>query len=85
PDVVRQQIKDELRQEVMAQASSEGWVTKEGAAPEWTRRITVFGDVRIRSQSDFYSKTNSTGILDLAAMNAAGPIDLTKATSYQFL
>jgi len=75
PEAVRAQIRDEIRGEIMAQAASEGWVTKNQAAPEWTKRITLFGDVRVRSQSELYSKTNSNEILDFARISALGPVD----------
>ncbi|MEI6643491.1 MAG: putative porin [Novosphingobium sp.] len=86
PEAVRQQIRDEIRGEIMAQAASEGWVTKDQAAPEWTKRIRLFGDVRVRSQSSLYSKNNSDQIFDFTRMTAAGqPIDLARLSSYQFL
>lgn len=75
PEVVRQQIRDEIRGEIMAQAASEGWVTKGQAAPEWTKRIRLFGDLRVRSQSELYSKANSNQILDFARISTLGPID----------
>ncbi|MGO4780575.1 putative porin, partial [Lysobacter sp. 2RAB21] len=49
PEVVRQQIKDELRAEVTQQAKSEGWAAP-NALPEWTQRINVYGDVRARAE-----------------------------------
>lgn len=86
PEAVRAQIRDEIRGEIMAQAASEGWVTKDQAAPEWTKRIRLFGDVRVRSQSSLYSKANSDQIFDFTRMTAAGqPIDLARLSSYQFL
>jgi hypothetical protein len=86
PEAVRAQIRDEIRGEIMAQAASEGWVTKDQAAPEWTKRIRLFGDVRVRSQSALYSKANSDQIFDFTRMTAAGqPIDLARLSSYQFL
>jgi len=61
-------------------------VTKDQAAPEWTKRIRLFGDVRVRSQSSLYAKTNSDQIFDFTRMTAAGqPIDLARLASYQFL
>ena len=86
PEAVRQQIRDEIRGEIMAQAATEGWVTKDQAAPEWTRRIRVFGDVRVRSQGEFFADTNSNQILDFESMTLSGlPIDLARLSSYQFI
>ncbi len=76
PDSVRTQIKDELRAEVFNEAKVGRWAAPEEAAPDWTRRITLHGDVRIRSQSELYSKTNSNLIFDYARINASGPIDI---------
>ena len=85
PEIVRQQIRDELRTDIAKQAQLEGWVTKGQAAPEWTKRIRPFGDIRVRSQSSLYAGTNSNEVLDIARMNEAGPIDLAQLSSYQFL
>jgi len=85
PETVRQQIRDELRSDIAKQAQAEGWVTKGQAAPEWTKRIRLFGDIRVRSESDLYAATNSNEVLDIARMNEAGPIDLAQLSSYQFI
>jgi len=73
PESVRAQIKDELRTEVMAEARSAGWASPEQAAPDWTRRITLHGDIRVRSQSELYSRTNANDIIDFATINALSP------------
>ncbi len=73
PESVRAQIKDELRVEVMAEARRANWASPDDAAPEWTRRITLHGDVRVRSQSELYAKTNANDIIDFATINAASP------------
>lgn len=73
PESVRAQIKDELRGEVMKEARQANWASPDQAAPEWTRRITLHGDIRARSQSELYSKTNANDIIDFATINAFGP------------
>lgn len=73
PETVRAQIKDELRNEVMKEARVERWASPDQAAPDWTRRITLHGDVRIRSQSALYAATNSNEIIDFASINALSP------------
>src|ERR1700730_11820428 len=45
PQSVRDGIRDELRQDVMAQARSEGWAAPNEVA-EWTKRGKGTGDVR---------------------------------------
>lgn len=73
PESVRAQIKDELRGEVMKEARQANWASPDQAAPDWTRRITLHGDIRVRSQSELYSKTNANDIIDFATINAFGP------------
>lgn len=76
PQVVRDQIRDELRADVMKQAKAEGWASPEKAAPEWTERLRLFGDFRVRSQTNLVSKFNSTQTPNFQAIVAAGPLDL---------
>lgn len=73
PETVRAQIKDELRNEVMKEARVERWAAPDQAAPDWTRRIKLHGDVRVRSQSELYARTNSNEIIDFATINALSP------------
>jgi len=51
PQVVRDQIRDQGRQEVVEQARVERWGGP-NATPEWTDRIAIEGDLRVRSQND---------------------------------
>lgn len=69
PETVRKQIAEQVRGEVMAQAKSEGWAAPDNAAPDWTRRITISGDIRVRSQTALYSDLNSSQILNYATVN----------------
>lgn len=76
PEGVRQQIRDELREDILKQAKAEGWASPAKAAPEWTERVHLYGDMRLRSQSNLFSKFNSTQIPNFQAIVAAGPLDL---------
>lgn len=76
PETVRAQIKEELKAEVLQQARAESWASPGEGAPEWTKRITLHGDVRVRSQSELYSKANSNLIPDFARINGNGPTDV---------
>jgi len=78
PQVVRNQIKDELRQEVVAQAKSEHWATP-GALPEWLDRIAWSGDMRVRDEFHYYDKGNAYPVVDFAKLNRTGPYDLNGA------
>ncbi|CAD5373524.1 Outer membrane receptor for ferric coprogen and ferric-rhodotorulic acid [Rubrivivax sp. A210] len=51
PQVVRDQIRDEVREEVVARARIERWGVPNATA-EWTDRIAIEGDIRVRSQGD---------------------------------
>ena len=72
PQVVRDQIKAELRAELAGQAQAEGWA-KPGETPEWTRRISLYGDVRLRGEQRFYDNGNSDIFTDFGAINHGDP------------
>jgi hypothetical protein len=72
PQVVRNQIRDEIKQDVMAQAQAEGWANK-NVIPEWINRIEWSGDVRFRDQFLFYGKNNVQPYINFQAFNANGP------------
>jgi len=76
PETVRKSIRDDIKTDVMREAKAEGWASPGEAAPDWTKRITVSGDVRVRSQSQFYSRFNATDIPNFQAIVANGPLDL---------
>lgn len=76
PAVVRNQIRDEIKAEVMKEAKAEGWASPEQAAPDWTRRIVLGGDVRLRTQSNLYSRFNSNLIPNFPSIVAGGPLNL---------
>jgi len=75
PEIVKNQIRDEIRQEVIQQAKNENWATP-NAIPEWTERVKISGDVRFRNQADYFDDGNVPYLIDYAALNASGPIDL---------
>ncbi|WP_205287707.1 putative porin [Luteibacter yeojuensis] len=78
PEVVRNQIKDELRQEVVAQAKSEHWA-EPGKLPEWLDRIGWSGDMRVRDEFHYFDKGNAYPVVDFAQLNRTGPYDLNGA------
>lgn len=85
PESVREAIKEDLKRDVLAQAQAEGWAAPGEAAPEWTRRITLSGDLRIRSQSNLYSRANSDEIFDFATINTLAPFDIVNSPVIPFL
>jgi hypothetical protein len=58
PQTVQQDIKNQLREEVMAQAKAERWADP-GRLPEWADRVTLEGDVRLRYQHDRLDENNA--------------------------
>lgn len=76
PETVRAQIRDEIKKDVMQQAAFEGWAAPDQQTPGWVKKIVLSGDIRFRSQSEFYSKTNSNAVVDFQAINASGPFNL---------
>jgi len=51
PETVKQEIREEVKQDVLSQAKTERW-GEPGAFPDWLRRITWYGDVRVRYQGE---------------------------------
>lgn len=66
PESFRKQIRDEVREEVLAQARAERWGVP-NAVPSWTQRINIDGDIRFRHQSDRLDRDNTPGSTYLAA------------------
>ncbi|MFC5741283.1 putative porin [Dyella tabacisoli] len=77
PQSVRNAIRDQVKEEVVAQAKSEHWA-QPGALPEWLDRIGWEGDLRVRDESWYYSRSNSPYFLDYAGINRNGPVDINK-------
>lgn len=80
PEVVKNQIRDEVRQEVIQQAKAENWA-QPNALPEWVKHVQISGDVRLRSSYDLYSADNQNDLVNYAAINANGPVDINPATN----
>jgi len=77
PQTVRDQIRDEVKQEVMATAKSENWAAP-NTFPDWVSRITVDGDVRVRFENRGFSSGNSPEINDFARFNERGPFEVMR-------
>lgn len=59
PQVVRDQIRNEVREEVVARARAERWGVPNATAA-WTDFVQIDGDLRVRSQTDRYDAANPT-------------------------
>lgn len=58
PEIVKNEIREQLKQEVLAQAKNERWA-QPNAIPEWLDRIKLEGDIRVRYQYDWLADENT--------------------------
>jgi len=72
PQIVKDQIRDQIKQDVLAQAHKERWGDP-GTLPDWIRRIQWDGDLRPRYERDMFAKDNlPTSYKNFLAVNSAG-------------
>ncbi|NVO18005.1 MAG: putative porin [Rhodoplanes sp.] len=82
PEVVKRQLRDELRQEVMSKAQAEGWASP-GKYPEWASRIRFYGDARMRYEKQTFPKGNLQDYAyDFNTLNNGKPYDLGYSQSW---
>jgi hypothetical protein len=81
PEVVKQQLAAQVKQEVMTQARVENWADPR-AVPEWVSRFRFFGDIRTRYEGDFYPSGNdNTGAFpSFNTINTGAPFDTAGST-----
>ncbi|MBH3404918.1 putative porin [Pseudomonas glycinae] len=80
PAAVRDQIRDQVKAEVMATAKQENWAAP-NTFPDWASRVSFDGDIRLRDESRYYSGNNSNEIVDFAKLNNNGPYDVNPNSS----
>jgi hypothetical protein len=75
PQVVRDQMRDQIQQELMARAREENW--SKNSAPEWTSVFRPFGDIRFRLDETMFPRGNAHGgeFPDFNRINAGSPYD----------
>jgi hypothetical protein len=78
PEVVRKQIRDEVKQEVMQQARAENWAAPD-QFPDWVKSVRISGDFRLRYEWDVFDKRNVSTFPNFSALNAGSPFDLNNA------
>lgn len=71
PEIVKKQLRDEIRAEVMAKAEKENWASP-GKYPEWAQRIRFYGDVRVRYEGDHFPAGNGP-LQNFNAINTGSP------------
>ena len=86
PDVVKQQLRSEIKQDVMEEAREENWGPSD-ALPDWVHRFHVTGDIRVREEYDVYPPGNADGLGDFVnfnAINTGSPFDFNTNTNPDF-
>lgn len=58
PESVKREIREQIKQEVVAQAKTERW-GEVNAIPEWIDRLKWEGDIRVRYQNDRFAEDNT--------------------------
>ena len=77
PEIVKAEMRDEIRRDVMAAAQAEGW--NQSNVPEWLSKFRPFMDLRTRYQGNNYSTNNGTDIfetMNFNEINTQWPINL---------
>ena len=77
---VREQIRDEIKGQVLAEAKAGGWAAP-NETPAWTKRIRVEGDVRARYESRYYDMANSNIEIDWRSLNSGSGYDVNSNTN----
>jgi hypothetical protein len=68
PEFVRQQIKDEVKADLVAEAQKDGWAAP-NSVPDWVRNMKWEGDIRVRFEHDSFADNNAPQV-DVATTNA---------------
>lgn len=77
PEVVKRQLREEIKKEVMVKAEKENWASP-GRYPEWAQRIHFYGDFRARYQGSFFPPGNDQlDAINFNAVNSGSPYDLS--------
>lgn len=71
PEAVRNQIRDQVKAEVIAEAESKRWIAP-NKMPGWLDHITLSGDFRLRYQANLFADNNFPQFPDINAILQAG-------------
>lgn len=72
PEIVKKQLREEIRAEVMDRAHKENWASP-GMYPEWAQRIRFYGDIRTRYEGVHYPAGNYGLFENFNAINTGNP------------
>ena len=76
PQFIRKQIADEVRAQVITDAKVEGGWAGPNALPEWTQRIHMYGDLRVRYENDSFDHGNYNKFVNFQGVNQGNAFDL---------
>ncbi len=78
PEVVKKQIRDELRADIKQQAKDEKWASAV-KVPDWVTKFRVKGDLRLRGEGVYYPSGNdNTGAFpNFNSINSGAPFDVS--------
>jgi hypothetical protein len=80
PEIVKRQLREEIRNEVMARAHTENWASP-GKYPEWAQRIRFYGDLRARYEGQFFPTGNDPRLVNFNSINTGNPYDVSNETN----
>lgn len=77
PEPLKEQMREEIKAEVLAAARDEGWVDVD-KVPDWVSHFEFFGDVRVRYQGNLFPEGNVvTGSFpNFHRINSGSPFDV---------
>ncbi|MDB6138467.1 MAG: hypothetical protein JWO94_1539, partial [Verrucomicrobiaceae bacterium] len=78
PEVVKKEMREQIKADLQADVRAHHWTTADQVA-EWTQRIKLFGDFRMRFEDDLYPEGNdNTGAFpNFNAINSGAPFDVS--------
>jgi hypothetical protein len=82
PEIVKAEMKDEIKRDVMAAAQAEGW--NQPNIPEWLSKFRPFMDFRFRYEGDYFPSGNDTNVFNgnlwnFNAINTSVPYCIAQA------
>lgn len=80
PQSVRDEIREQLKSEVLSQARQEHWAAPD-SFPEWLGRLQPIADVRVRNESRFFDNNNSNIVVDWNTINSGSGYDVNPNTN----
>ena len=84
PEVVRNQMRDQIQQELLAQAREEKWSEK--SSPDWTSKFRLFGDIRVRSENTMFPNSNAPADFfpNFNSINTGAPYDASISNTQMY-